>query len=82
MSLAYKFTLANDQVIEGTIVAGVYFADAAKSRTLALYKSYKGNLDETLKDLVYITSIALDAAATPEAQTQPGRTTKLPVLEE
>ena len=82
VSLAYKFTLANDQVIEGTIVAGVYFADAAKSRTLALYKSYKGNLDETLKDLVYITSIALDAAATPEAQTQPGRTTKLPVLEE
>jgi len=86
VSLAYKFTLANDQVIEGTIVAGVYFADATRSRTLALYKIYRGNLDETLKDLVYITSIVFaradPGAAPPDAQPAPGRTAKLPLLED
>ena len=81
VSLAYKFTLLNNQEIEGTIVAAVYFADASKSRTLALYKAYKGNLDETLKDLVYITSITLEPA-TGDSATQPKRTTKLPLLED
>jgi hypothetical protein len=81
VSLAYKFTLLNDQVIEGTIVAAVYCADTDKSRTLALYKSYKGNLDETLKDLVYITSVTLEPGAT-AAGTQPKRSTKLPLLED
>ncbi len=80
VSLAYKFTLVNEQVVEGTIVAAVYIADAGKTRTLALYKSYKGNLDETLKDLVYITAITLEAAATGPG-TQPARTTKLPILD-
>jgi hypothetical protein len=81
VNLAYKFTLLNGQTIEGTIVAGIYFADGSKSRTLALYKNYKGNLDETLKDLVYITSITLEPAATAPA-TQPKKTTKLPLLED
>jgi hypothetical protein len=79
--LAYKFTLLNDQVIEGALVAAVHFADARRSRTLALYKAYKGNLDETLKDLVYITSITLEAGV-PAADTQPKRTAKLPLLED
>ena len=88
VSLAYKFTLLNGQVVEGTIVAGIYFADAAKSRTLALYKDYKGNLDDTFKNLVYITSITFDAPATqeagaspPSAGSRPQPTAKLPLLD-
>jgi hypothetical protein len=81
VSLAYKFTLLNGQVIEGTIVAAIHLADADKSRTLALYKTYKGNPDETLKDLVYISSITLDPSP-PPAATSPQRTTKLPLLED
>jgi hypothetical protein len=77
VDMAYRFTLLNDQVMEGTVVAPIYFVDGAKSRTLALYKHYKGNLDETLKDLVYITSITL----TPPAPTADnGQTTHLPLL--
>jgi hypothetical protein len=71
VNLAYKFTLSNDQVIEGTIVAPIYVEDTGKERTLALYKNYKGNLDETIKDLVYITSVTLDGPATQTAATQP-----------
>ncbi len=78
--LAYRVTLLNDQTIEGTITAAVYVADSGKSHTLALYKTYKGNLDETLKDLVYISSITLHEAP-PPTLTQPQRTTKLPLLE-
>jgi len=79
VELAYKFTLLNDQTMEGTIVAPIYFVDGAKSRTLALYKHYKGNLDETLKDLVYISAITLS----PPAPTAPAEqtTTKLPLLD-
>ena len=79
VDLAYKFTLLNDQVIEGTIVAPVYQSDGVKSRTLALYKHYKGNLDDTLKDLVYITSIQLDSTPANIA-TNDQRTTRLPLL--
>jgi hypothetical protein len=79
VSLAYKFTLLNGQQIEGTVVAAIYFADGTKSRTLALYKNYKGNLDDTFKDLIYISSITLDGG-TPATQGE--RTTKLPLLEE
>jgi hypothetical protein len=80
VNLAYKFTLLNDQVLEGTIVAPIYVQDAGKERTLALYKNYKGNLDETLKDLVYITAVTLDAPATPNAGTRPQTSSKLPLL--
>jgi hypothetical protein len=81
VSLAYKFTLLNDQVIEGTIVAPIYAEDGGKERTLALYKTYKGNLDETLKDLVYIKTVTLDGPATQGAATRGPTTTKLPMLE-
>ena len=76
VDLAYRFTLLNDQVMEGTLVAPIYFQDGAKSRTLALYKHYKGNLDETLKDLAYITSISLGPGTTPSA----ALTAHLPLL--
>ncbi len=79
VSLAYQFTLSNGQVIEGTVVGLVYVADASKTRTLTLYKQYKGNLDDTLKDLVYIKSITLEpaAAGAPEEK----KTTHLPLLD-
>jgi hypothetical protein len=77
VDLAYRFTLLNDQVMEGTVVAPIYFQDGAKSRTLALYKHYKGKLDETLKDVVYIKSITLSP---PEVAAESGQTTHLPLL--
>lgn len=81
VSLAYKFTLVNGQQIEGTVVAPIYFVDGAKARTLALYKMYKGKLDETLKDLVYITAITFDPPANNASTTRPATTTKLPMLD-
>lgn len=82
VSLAYKFTLVNGQQIEGTVVAPIYFVDGAKARTLALYKMYKGKLDETLKDLVYITAITFDPPASNASASQPAPTTKLPLLDD
>ena len=35
VELAYKFTLLNDQTVEGTVVAPVYTFDGEKKRTLA-----------------------------------------------
>jgi len=77
VSLAYKFTLNNDQVIEGTVVSLVYLADKEKTRTLTLYKQYKGNLDEALSDLVYVKSIELEGTAAGEEK----KTTHLPLLD-
>ena len=78
VELAYRFRLSNDQVVEGTVVAPIYFADGAKSRTLALYKKYKGETGESLKDLVYVTSVVLDPI--PASRTVESR--KLPLLPE
>jgi hypothetical protein len=80
VELAYCFTLLNGQVMEGTVVAPIYFADGAKSRTLALYKHYQGKLDETLKDVVYITAISLNSPS-PTMPATPA-TTKLPLLDD
>jgi hypothetical protein len=80
VSLAYKFTLNNGQVIEGTVVGLVYVANASKTRTLTLYKQYKGNLDDTLKDLVYIKTITLDPA--PAGAAEEKKTTHLPLLDQ
>lgn len=77
VALAYKFTLTNGQSLEGTVLGLIYLDDAAKTRTLTLYKEYRGTLDETLKDLVYIKSIQLDPAP---ASTEK-KTTKLPLLD-
>ncbi len=80
VSLRYKFTLVNDQKIEGPVVAPIYVNDGEKIHAYALYKKYKGKLDETLKDVIYIKSIALrDDAAKVEAKKF---TTKLPLIED
>ncbi len=81
VELNYRFTLLNDQVIEGSVVAPIYFADPdppQKTRTFALYKKYKGALDQKLEDLLYVKSIALEPPTTPPA----ARSSKLPLLPE
>lgn len=80
VELSYKFTLLNGQSMEGTVVAPIYFMDGSKTRTLALYKHYKGNLDETLKDLVYIAVIELGGASGLSSPADHA-TTKLPLLD-
>jgi hypothetical protein len=78
LELAYKFTLANDQSIEGPVVAPIYTHDGKKRRTLALYKKYKGKLDETLTDLTYIQSITLTPQDPTTAPTPNSK--KLPLI--
>lgn len=80
VDLGYKFTLLNDQQIEGTVVAPIYCFDGAKVHHLALYKKYQGQLDETLKDIVYIKTITLRESETVSAVNE-RKTTKLPLLD-
>ena len=82
VELAYIFTLLNDQTIEGSLVAPVYVSDGKVTKTLALYKKYKGKLDETLKDLVYIQALVLDPPAADAIARNDKLTTKLPLLED
>ena len=79
VELAYKVTLSNEQVVEGTTVAPIYVFDGDKNHSLALYKKYKGKLDETLKDLVYIKSISLRETGD-AVRANEGKTTKLPLI--
>ena len=78
VSLRYKFTLLNDQQIEGTVVAPIYVNDGKKIHNYALYKKYKGKLDETLADLIYIKNITLHGDAQIVADKK--LTTKLPLI--
>jgi len=80
VELAYQFTLLNDQTIEGTVVAPIYTNNGDKRRTLALYKKYHGKLDETLKDLVYITSIELAPPTAAVIEANEKKTKKLPLI--
>lgn len=79
VDLAYRATLVNGQTIEGTVVAPIFIYDGTKPRNLALYKKYKGTLEETLTDVTYIKQMTFDAApaaAPPSDKT----TTKLPLI--
>jgi hypothetical protein len=80
VDLAYKFALVNGQEIEGTVVAPVYCFDGAKVHNLALYKKYKGQLDETLAEVVYIKSVTLRDSEAVQAVNEK-KTTKLPLLD-
>jgi hypothetical protein len=78
VELAYRLTLLNGQAIEGTVVAPLYLLPdgpaASRPRTLALYKKYKGELGQTLKEAVYVKEVAF--SPTPE----PARTTHAPAF--
>jgi hypothetical protein len=64
VELAYVLTLVNGQTVEGGVVAPVYVVEEnGKRHSLALYKKYKGTLDETMADVAYIKSIELQADA-------------------
>ena len=79
VSLSYTFTLVNGQQITGTVVAPIYVFDGDKIHSYALYKKYKGKLDETMADVVYIKRIVLSGdAATIAADKK--LTTKLPLI--
>jgi hypothetical protein len=85
VELAYRCTLLNGQTIEGTVVAPLYLLPdapaATRPRTLALYKKYKGTLDQTLKDVIYIREVVLSApSSSPADQTRPAFTRTLPLL--
>ena len=55
--LVYKVTLSNEQIIEGGIVAPVKIRQEAGIVSKVLHKRDKGNVGQTLKDLVYIKKI-------------------------
>jgi hypothetical protein len=77
VELEYVFTLVNGQKVQGGVVGPIYMTDtAAKKHALALYKKYKGKLDETLKDVAYIKTIELKGAGN-AGET---RTGKLPLI--
>ncbi len=81
ISLAYKFTLVNGQTLEGTVVAPINVFDGQTEHHLALYKKYKGKLDETLQDVVYVKSISLHPPTAEMAAANEAKTTKLPLIE-
>jgi hypothetical protein len=77
VELEYAFRLINGQTVEGGVVGPIYVLDTAeKKHALALYKKYKGKLDETLKDVAYIKSMELKGAGITEEK----RTGKLPLI--
>ena len=77
VELEYAFTLVNGQTVEGGVVAPIYAVDdAGKKHALALYKKYKGKLDETLKDVAYIKTMELKGSGIAEEK----RTGKLPLI--
>jgi len=76
--LRYRITATNGKTVEGGVVAPIYINDGTKTRTLALYKKQKGELGETLKDVIYITSIKLTGPA--DTGTPETHTTQLPLL--
>ena len=61
VELEYVFTLVNGQRVEGGVVAPIYVVEegTGRKRSLALYKKYKGKLDETLKDVAYVKTMEL-----------------------
>jgi hypothetical protein len=85
VDLAYRFTLANGQTLEGTVVAPIYLLEQSPSapprlRTLALYKKYKGPLGSPMKDLVYIQSLTFTTPPSPLTPPTTQPTTHLPLL--
>jgi hypothetical protein len=57
---AYTFTLTDGTVITGGSVAPLYVTtDDGKTRTLVLHKRDKGDVGQTLKQLVYVARVEL-----------------------
>lgn len=58
--LLYTVTLINDQSITGGIVAPLYAAAGENTLTVVLHKRQKGEVGQTLKDLVYVKRVELE----------------------
>jgi hypothetical protein len=57
----YTLTLVNGQKVEGDVVAPLYFtADDGKTKTYVLHKRDKGEVGQTLDDLVYVKRVSLE----------------------
>jgi hypothetical protein len=56
----YTVTLIDGQTLSGGIVAPIYFKDDKEEKTYVLHKRQKGEVDQTLKDLVYVARVELD----------------------
>jgi hypothetical protein len=59
--LQYVITLINGQKVSGGVVSPVYANDGERTRTFVLNKRQKGEVGQTLKDLVYLKTIEFDA---------------------
>ncbi len=81
VDLAYHVTLINGQSVDGTVVAPIYIYDGKKPRSLALYKKYKGTLEETLSDIAYIKQITFSETGV-AATLSDNTTTRLPLIED
>lgn len=55
--MQYTFTLTNGQTITGGVVAPVYLQTPNGDKTLVLHKRDKGEVGQTLKDLIYVKSV-------------------------
>ncbi len=56
--MQYAFTLTDGTIIEGDVVAPLYFtASDGKTKTYVLYKRDKGEIGQGLKDRVYVKSV-------------------------
>jgi hypothetical protein len=80
VSLKYKFELVNGQKIEGTVTAPIYILDdvGTKPHAYALYKKFKGKMNQTMDDVIYIKSIHL--AGNGSVAVNRNLTTKLPLI--
>lgn len=58
--LLYKVTLVNDQAMTGSIVSPLYLIASDKQQLFVLNKRQKGEVGQTLKDLVYVKRVELE----------------------
>ena len=84
VTLHYKVTLANGQIVEGPVVAPLFITDAQRVRAFILFKKHKGELSQTLKDLVYIRSLTLAPpnVSSPATEMEARGTLHLPLIED
>lgn len=58
--MQYTLTLMNGQTVAGDVVAPLYVTVDGKETTYVLHKRDKGEVGQTLKDLVYVKSVELE----------------------
>ena len=59
----YTITKTDGTTVSGAIAAPIYFKQGEQRRTLVLHKRDKGDVGQTLKQLIYVQGVEFDAAA-------------------